>query len=163
MRKILVPGVCAAILTLAACTSNNASSPADTNSYSYSSSPADTYSYSYSYPPAPTDTPTADIPTPVAQPETVTYVVTGSSRASVIYGPAGSGNQGQAPMNITKPLGNPLYYSISAQLLGGGSVSCQLEVDGQVISQSTATGGYNIALCEIVDFSGQWTDANAAP
>lgn len=175
MRKILVPGVCAALLTLAACTSHNTSSPADTSSrfsaassptdtsssYSAAPTPADTHSYSYSYAPAPTNSPTTETPAP--QPDTVTYVVTGSSSASVIYGPAGSGSQGQAPMEITKPLGSPLYYSITAQLLGSGSVSCQLDVEGQVISQSTASGGYNIALCEIVDVGGQWTDANAAP
>ncbi|MEZ0095943.1 hypothetical protein [Streptacidiphilus sp. EB129] len=66
-------------------------------------------------------------------------------------------------MNITQPLGTPLYYSIYAQLQGGGTVSCHLEVDGQVISQSTATGGYNIAICEMIDLNGQWKDANAAP
>jgi hypothetical protein len=93
--------------------------------------------------------------------QTVTYVVTGSA-ADVTYGPAGSSLSGTVPMRVSKPLGTPLYYSINAQLQGGGSVSCQILVDGQVISSSTATGGYNIAQCEIGQdpLSGQWQDDN---
>jgi hypothetical protein len=66
-------------------------------------------------------------------------------------------------MSVTKPLRNPQYYSITAQLRGGGHVTCQLKVDGKVISQSTASGGYNIASCEISKdiFSGKWTDTDA--
>jgi hypothetical protein len=96
-------------------------------------------------------------------PQTVTYVVTGTSGADVQYGPAGSSAQGKVPMNVTKPLGNPQYYSITAQLQGGGHVACQLKVNGKVISQSTASGGYNIASCEISKdmFSDKWTDTNA--
>lgn len=92
---------------------------------------------------------------------TVTYVVTGST-ADVQYGPAGSNNQGQVPMNVTKPLGSPVYYSITAQLQGGGQVACKLEVNGKAISSSTASGGYNIATCEISQdpLSGNWTDTN---
>ncbi|MGW2855370.1 hypothetical protein ACWDAZ_26320, partial [Streptomyces sp. NPDC001215] len=97
------------------------------------------------------------------QSQTVTYVVTGTSGADVQYGPAGSSAQGTVPMNVTKPLKNPQYYSITAQLQGGGHVTCQLKVNGKVISQSTASGGYNIASCEISKdlFSDKWTDTNA--
>jgi hypothetical protein len=93
--------------------------------------------------------------------QTVTYVVTGSA-ADVTYGPTGSDTAGTVPMHVTKPLGTPLYYSISAQLQGGGTVSCKIEVDGKVISQATASGGYNLADCEISKdpLSGQWTDTN---
>ncbi|MCX4429586.1 hypothetical protein [Streptomyces mirabilis] len=96
-------------------------------------------------------------------PQTVTYVVTGTSGADVQYGPAGSSAQGKVPMNVTKPLDNPQYYSITAQLQGAGHVTCRLKVNGKVISQSTASGGYNIASCEISKdiFSGKWTDTNA--
>ncbi|MEU1595127.1 hypothetical protein ABZ468_20180 [Streptomyces sp. NPDC005708] len=96
-------------------------------------------------------------------PQTVTYVVTGTSGTDVQYGPAGSSAQGKVPMNATKPLGNPQYYSITAQLQGAGHVTCQLKVNGKVISQSTASGGYNLASCEISKdpFSGKWTDTNA--
>jgi hypothetical protein len=56
------------------------------------------------------------------------------------------------------------YYSIDAQLSGGGSVTCEILVSGKVISKSTATGSYNIASCEITQdpFSGNWSDTNAA-
>lgn len=95
--------------------------------------------------------------------QTVTYVVTGTGGADIQYGPAGSSAQGTVPMNVTKPLRNPQYYSITAQLQGGGHVTCQLKVNGKVISQSTASGGYNIATCEISKdiFSGKWKDTNA--
>jgi len=96
-----------------------------------------------------------------AGPQTVTYVVTGSN-ADVTYGPAGSNSSGSVPMHVTKPLGTPAYYAISAQLQGDGSVSCEILVDGKVVSQGTANGGYNIADCEIVrdPVGGQWQDTN---
>jgi hypothetical protein len=106
----------------------------------------------------PTDD-TFDDPTTPAAPETVTYIVSGSS-ADVTYGPAGSSLSGHSPMKVTKKLGDPAYYSISAQLHGGGHVSCKLEIDGEVISQAEAKGGYNIAMCEAVQFGGEWEDAN---
>jgi hypothetical protein len=91
---------------------------------------------------------------------TVTYVVSGSP-AQVTYGPAGSSLNGHVPMDLTQPLANPIYYSITAQLNGGGRVGCKLLVDGKVISEATATGSYNIASCEITQgFSGGWQDAN---
>jgi hypothetical protein len=81
--------------------------------------------------------------------QTVTYVVTGTSGAQVTYGPAGSNFTGSVPMSDTQPLGSPSYYAINAQLQGYGEVSCKLEVDGVTISSATASGGYNIADCEI--------------
>ncbi|MFS4090994.1 hypothetical protein [Streptomyces sp. AF1A] len=97
------------------------------------------------------------------KPQTVTYSVTGTAGADVQYGPAGSSAQGSVPMTVTKPLRDVQYYSITAQLQGGGHVTCRLKVNGKVISQSTASGGYNIATCEISKdlFSGKWTDTNA--
>jgi len=99
-----------------------------------------------------------------AAPETVTFVVTGASDADITYGPAGSATQGHAPMRITQPLDNPQYYSISAQLQGSGSVTCTLEIDGKPVSTASASGGYNIADCEVSKdpFSGAWTDTNKA-
>lgn len=97
-----------------------------------------------------------------AAPQTVTYVLTGSD-ADVQYGPAGSSAQGKVPMTVTSTLGSPAYYSISAQLNGSGNVTCKIEVDGRIISQASASGGYNIADCEIVQdpFSDKWEDANS--
>jgi hypothetical protein len=124
---------------------------------------------SSSAPPAPSmqQTPAAAPPAqgsaPAAAAQTVTYVVTGST-ADVTYGPAGSSLSGSVPMHVTKdiPSSAPVYYSIDAQLQGSGSVSCQVLVSGKVISSSTATGGYNIASCEIGQdpFSGNWEDDN---
>jgi hypothetical protein len=81
--------------------------------------------------------------------QTVTYTVRGTPGAQVTYGPAGSDYNGSVPMRVTDRLGNPEYYAINAQLQGGGSVSCSIEVDGIPLSTGTASGGYNIADCEI--------------
>jgi hypothetical protein len=95
--------------------------------------------------------------------DTVTYIVTGSA-ADVTYGPSGSNLTGSVPLNQTAdiPSDPPLYYAVQAQLQGGGTVTCEIEVDGTVISSSTATGGYNIAQCEIGQnaFTGNWENDN---
>ncbi len=52
-------------------------------------------------------------------------------------------------MHVTAKLGDPVYYSLQAQLQGGGSVTVKILVNGTVSSQSTATGGYNIASCPV--------------
>jgi hypothetical protein len=119
---------------------------------------------SSSAPPAGAQQPQAAAPAraqAAAAAQTVTYVVTGSP-ADVTYGPAGSSLSGSVPLRVTKPLGTPAYYSVQAQLQGSGSVSCEIDVDGKAVSRGTASGGYQIASCEIVQdpFSGQWQDAN---
>jgi hypothetical protein len=95
---------------------------------------------------------------------TITYSVTGSD-ATVTYGPAGSSASGSVPMSETAaiPSSPPVYYAITAQLNGSGSVTCEILVDGTVVSTSTAAGSYNIASCEIVQdpLTGQWQDANS--
>jgi Protein of unknown function (DUF732) len=95
--------------------------------------------------------------------QTVTYVVTGTSGAQVTYGPSGSNLSGTVPMSVTQPLGNPSYYAINAQLQGYGDISCKLEVDGVTISSATASGGYNIADCEIGQdpTTGGWENDNS--
>jgi len=94
--------------------------------------------------------------------QTVTFVVNGDP-ARVSYGPAGSQLQGSVPMNVTQPLGNPIYYAISAQLQGDGSVTCEIDVNGQAVSGSTATASYGLATCEISpDGSGGWENTNAS-
>src|SRR6516165_800260 len=57
----------------------------------------------------------------------VTYVVTGSA-AHVTYGPSGANFEGTGPLSVSQPLGQPQFYSINAQLTGGGSVTCLLKV-----------------------------------
>lgn len=92
---------------------------------------------------------------------TVTYVVTGST-ADVTWGPAGSNHQGAVPLHVTRRLGHPQYYAITAQLQGGGSVRCKILVSGKVISKARASGSYNIAQCEISrnPLTGRWADTN---
>ena len=92
----------------------------------------------------------------------MTYVVQGSS-AQVTYGPDGSSLNGTVPMRVTRPLGHPQYYSISAQLNGARSVMCKILMDGKVTSVAHATGAYNIADCEIDQnpLSGTWEDTNS--
>ncbi len=104
---------------------------------------------------------TKDICPSQAKPQTVTYAVTGDS-ADVTYGPAGSNFQGVVPMSVTQPLGSPSYYSIDAQLNAGGSVTCELAVDGVSISTASASGAYNIASCEIDQSpaTGSWENTN---
>ena len=104
----------------------------------------------------------ADASGPAAVP-TLTYQVTGSSAADVTYGPAGSTLSGATPMKVNAKLGNAIYYSLTAQLQGGGSVTVKILINGKVISESNATGGYNIATAEISQdpLTGEWTDTNS--
>jgi hypothetical protein len=113
--------------------SNQPASPAAAPA---SSAPADTAGTPASSAPASK----AAAPASKAAAETVTYVVTGS-KADVTYGPSGSSFSHKVPMNVTKPLGSPQYYSISAQLQGGGNVSCELKVNGKTLSKASASGG----------------------
>jgi hypothetical protein len=103
---------------------------------------------------------TTPAPTPAA-PRTVTYEVTGSD-AQVTYGPAGRDLSGTVPMKVTAKLGDPAYYALQAQLQGGGSVTVKILVNGKVVSQGTASGGYNIAMAEISKnpLTGEWESDN---
>ena len=91
-----------------------------------------------------------------SDPPEVTYVATGSS-ANVTYGPSGSGYQGSVPLAVTRPLGNPQFYPISAQLKEGGTVTCQLKVDGVTIASATASGTDSVANCAMdQNLNGSW-------
>jgi hypothetical protein len=65
-------------------------------------------------------------------------------------------------MNKTTSIGNPAYYALSAQLQGSGSVTCKLEVDGRTVSEATASGSFQIAMCQIHKdpVSGEWKNTN---
>jgi hypothetical protein len=94
---------------------------------------------------------------------TVEFIVSGSP-ADVTYGPSGSNIQGSVPLDAKEhiPSTPPVYYAVSAQLNGSGTVSCEIKIGGRVISSGTASGSYNIASCEVVQdpISGGWQDAN---
>lgn len=97
---------------------------------------------------------------PAAAPK-ITYLVTGTpGAADVTYGPEGSNLTGKVPMRVTKRLGSAGFYSIQAQLQGGGHVKVEILVNGKVISSGTAEGGYNIASAEISQdpITGKWED-----
>ena len=96
------------------------------------------------------------------QPAAVEIIVAGSP-ANVTYGPSGSSLSGTVPLNEAGQIPDPVpaYYAINAQLKGAGAVSCEIKVDGDVISTGRATGGYNIATCEISQGpSGGWESDN---
>jgi hypothetical protein len=89
-------------------------------------------------------------------PQQVTYVVTGNA-AHVTYGPSGANYGGTGPLSVSQPLGQPQFYSINAQLTGGGRVTCLLEVDGVTIVSDSASGKGNIASCQIdQNLNGSW-------
>lgn len=102
---------------------------------------------------------------------TVTYIVTGNAPAgyidpSIDYGPAGSDFTGSVPMNVSDPIPSspPSYYAIDVQLSdAGGSVTCELQVDGVTVSQSSAQGADQIANCEIGQdpITGAWENDNS--
>jgi hypothetical protein len=96
-----------------------------------------------------------------SSPQEVTYVATGNS-ANVTYGPSGSGYQGSAPLTVTRPLvGNPQFYSISAQLRDGGTVTCQLKVDGVTIASASASGTNGVASCAMdQSLDGSWEETS---
>jgi hypothetical protein len=150
LAAFLIGGTAAVIVVIViAAAANSGKTPAPS-----ASSPA--------APPASASAPSSPAAAAAAA-QTVTYSVTGSP-ADVTYGPAGSDLSGHVPLHKTVKLGNPSYYAISAQLQGGGTVKCEISVNGKVVSKATATGGYNLAQCEIVQdpFSGGWQDANSA-
>ena len=89
-------------------------------------------------------------------PQQVSYVVTGSA-AHVTYGPSGANFEGTGPLSVSQPLGQPQFYSINAQLTGGGSVTCLLKVDGVTIASNSASGSGNIASCQMdQNLNGSW-------
>jgi hypothetical protein len=113
---------------------------------------------------APAPAPSKPAPSTAAPSHTVTYRVSGSP-ADVTYGPAGSSTSGTVPMAKTESIGDSdaAYYSITAQLQGSGTVTCSILMDGHAVSTAHASGGYNIASCEVVHnpITGKWEDANA--
>ncbi len=88
----------------------------------------------------------------------LTYQVSGTPGARVTYGPAGTYLTGRGPLQVTTRLGNPLYYFITAQLPGRGSVECEILIGAKVMAKSAATGRHSLASCQISrdPLSGKW-------
>jgi hypothetical protein len=105
-------------------------------------------------------------PAPTVNPATkVTFIVTGWGNPSVTYGTDsdnrdGGGTLGQMgdgnglPWKRTMTFsGDAQYYSIDAQLEGGGDISCKIVVTGPgddplIVSHGHASGGYNICSAQ---------------
>jgi hypothetical protein len=102
-------------------------------------------------------TPPPSTPAATTTPDGVTYQCTGSAPAGVdiAYGPSGSGLQATSlpfTAHDNSVSQTAQYYRISAQLKGGGDVTCTLTVtaNGQTTtSRAAARGGYNIASPQI--------------
>jgi hypothetical protein len=112
--------------------------------------------------PIPTATPK---PKATPLPEGVLYACTGSTPngVDITYGSDSSSSDATAlPFSATSALDSSAeYYTIMAQLQGGGSVNCTLTVQsnasGTVTKTGSANGGYTIADLEICsDFTGGW-------
>lgn len=90
----------------------------------------------------------------------VTYYIEGTPRYASVTMETPSGTQqvdadvplstatsGAAGLTFQFDLGEFVY--VSAQLPGPrGEISCRIEVDGQVISENTSSGGYAVVTCE---------------
>lgn len=153
-RKILI-GIAAGILAIIVISiAASAGGSKGTPAAAQSSAPATTA--------APAATHSSTPARAVAAPK-VTYVVTGTPGADITYGPAGSSLSGHSPMRVTRKLGHALYYSIQAQLQGGGEVTVKILIGSKVISKAVASGGYNIAMAEISQdpITGKWEDTQS--
>ncbi|WP_203655850.1 MmpS family transport accessory protein [Actinocatenispora rupis] len=104
------------------------------------------------------------IPTkPKAKPK-VTFEVSGSAPSGVdtMYGTDSDNRQGgdSSPWSTTMTRddsGNVSYYFLTAQLQGGGDITCKILVDGKAIATGHASGGYNICQAQIVQgWTGGW-------
>jgi len=84
-------------------------------------------------------------------PQTVIFTVTGSAPAGadVTFGDDTSNYQGRVPMRVVLPLRkNVLYYSVTAQLQGGGSITCRVQI-GKYVRIGHAVGNYNICTAQL--------------
>lgn len=53
---------------------------------------------------------------------------------------------------------NALYYSVTAQLNGGGDINCGLVIDGETVAKGHASGDYNICSAQTnQDLFGGWS------
>lgn len=109
--------------------------------------------------PTPVATPTtptsAATSTTPAMPDGVTYQCDGSAPAgiNITYGPSGSGLQATSlpfTAHDDSVSQTAQCYAITAQLQGGGDVTCTVTAAGHVTTRSgTARGGYNEATPEV--------------
>jgi hypothetical protein len=85
--------------------------------------------------------------------ERATFTVTGSapSGVNITYGRDGSNYQGPSQPPMTKTLRvnkDALYYQVTAQLQGGGNITCKVRI-GDAVKVGHARGGYNICSAQL--------------
>lgn len=178
MRTRAAIAAAAAVLLAAAGCSSGASARSANTGATTAPGPiqtTDPAADNYSYPPQATFGPgqnvTVDTSSPspndlvtppaLTAPEQVTYHCSGSAPdgVDITYGPNGSSHSAsRLPFNHVEPLTDgALYYAVSAQLQGSGSVSCTTTVqtdnlDGSaddVSNSGSADGSFNIAAAEV--------------
>ena len=80
------------------------------------------------------------------------FSVTGTapSGVDITYGDDGSNYQGSAPpFHATLPVKKgAMYYAVTAQLQGGGNITCKLTI-GDAVKVGHAVGGYNICSAQL--------------
>lgn len=81
------------------------------------------------------------------------FTVTGSapSGVDITYGSDGSNYQGPKQPPMSKKLRvkkDALYYQVSAQLQGGGNITCKVKI-GDAVKVGHARGGYNICSAQL--------------
>ena len=90
----------------------------------------------------------------------VSFSVTGSAPngVDITYGSDSSNYDGSPPpfaasLTIDE---NALYYAVSAQLMGGGDVTCEVRI-GDIVRTGHAVGGYNICSAQLnKSYDGGW-------
>jgi hypothetical protein len=90
----------------------------------------------------------------------VSFSVTGSAPngVDITYGSDSSNYEGSSPpYDATLTIdGNALYYAVTAQLSGGGDVTCEVRI-GDVVRTGHAVGGYNICSAQLnKSYDGGW-------
>lgn len=81
----------------------------------------------------------------------VEFIVTGTAPGGVdiTYGDDGSNYQGHLGMDATLPVhSKALFYQVTAQLQGGGHVTCKVII-GNAVKVAHASGGYNICSAQL--------------
>lgn len=114
--------------------------------------PTDTATPTATHHATPSETPTHTAkPKPHHRPK-VTFKVSGSapSGVDITYGSDSDNRSGHGfPWSATLPLDDDaMYYTVYAQLQGGGDISCSVTVDG-VTKHGHASGGYNICSAQV--------------
>ena len=90
----------------------------------------------------------------------VSFSVTGSAPngVDITYGSDSSNYQGSSPpFDATLTIDdNALYYVVTAQLSGGGDVTCEVRI-GDVVRTGHAVGSYNICSAQLnKSYDGGW-------